>query len=91
MPITEGGGVVPTTAKVVFDRTGDQSGYRQIERVTFDVAITVTQEQGEKGGLGVVAGFIAGVAQADSREGESKISRIQFTIPIALPKSGSKR
>lgn len=53
--------------------------------VEFDVAVTATEGKGTKGGIGVVAGVFALGSQGQSSAEVSAVSRIKFTVPMALP------
>jgi hypothetical protein len=53
--------------------------------VQFDVALTVTQGTGTKGGIGVIAGaFTLGTSGESSAENTS-VSRVKFSAPMVLP------
>ncbi len=53
--------------------------------VQFDVAITVTEGTGTKGGIGVFAGAISLGSLGQSQNESSSVSRVKFSIPIRLP------
>ena len=53
--------------------------------VHFDVALTVTQGTGTKGGIGVFAGAISLGSSGQSNAESSSVSRVQFTVPMSLP------
>jgi hypothetical protein len=53
--------------------------------VQFDVALTVHEGQGTKGGIGVVAGVFALGSQGASDKAQSAATRVQFSVPIKLP------
>ena len=55
-----------------------------MQEVEFDVAVTVSEQSGEKvgGGLRVVFGF---GAKLEGQESSSQVSRIKFTVPLGLP------
>lgn len=59
---------------------------RHFMRVDFDLAVTVTQSDKIKagGGLSIASVLNAGASSEDSSKNE-EISRIKYTIPIALP------
>jgi len=63
----------------------EESGvYAQLVR--FDVALTVKEETGTKGGIGVATGIVnLGSAGQTSNENTS-INHVQFTIPVVLPR-----
>lgn len=56
-----------------------------VQNVEFDVAVTATEGKGTKGGIGVVAGVFALGSQGQSSAESSAVSRIKFTVPMALP------
>lgn len=53
--------------------------------VQFDVALTVTEGTGTKGGIGVFAGAISLGSLGQSQNESSSVSRVKFSIPIRLP------
>lgn len=61
------------------------SGHQPIETVSFDIAITVSEETsaGGKGGL-MVAGVGLG-AKGEFTSASTAVSRVNFNVPIALP------
>jgi hypothetical protein len=56
-----------------------------VQYVEFDVAVTATEGTGTRGGIGVVAGFVALGSQGQSSQEQSAVSRIKFTVPLTLP------
>lgn len=62
--------------------TGD--AYAQV--VQFDVALTVTEGTGTKGGIGVFAGAINLGSSGQSQNESSSVSRVKFSVPLSLPK-----
>lgn len=54
--------------------------------VELDVAITATSGTETKGGIGVVVGALALGSHGKSDAQDSMVSRIRFTVPVALPK-----
>ena len=56
-----------------------------VQTVEFDVAVTATEGTGTKGGIGVVAGVFALGSQGQSSAEISAVSRIKFSVPVALP------
>ena len=56
-----------------------------VQSVDFDVAVTATTGSGTKGGIGVVAGIFALGSQGESSAEKSALSRIKFSVPVALP------
>jgi hypothetical protein len=61
---------------------------RAVHAIDFDVAITATEGSGTKGGIGVVVGAIALGTQGSSTSNNSSMSRVQFSVPVALPQGG---
>lgn len=55
--------------------------------VQFDVALTVNEGTGTKGGIGVFAGAINLGSAGESKTESSSVSRIQFSVPIKLPRN----
>jgi len=68
--------------KLGFLQTGE--GFAQI--VQFDVALTVTEGTGTKGGIGVFAGAINLGSSGQSQTESSSVSRVKFSVPLSLPK-----
>lgn len=56
-----------------------------VQLVEFDVAVTVSEGTGTKGGIGVFVGGIGLGSQGQSNATNSSLSRIKFTIPLTLP------
>ncbi|OIQ94370.1 hypothetical protein GALL_236170 [mine drainage metagenome] len=69
--------------KLGFLQTGGD-GFAQI--VQFDVALTVTEGTGTKGGIGVFAGAINIGSSGQSQSESSSVSRVKFSVPLSLPK-----
>jgi hypothetical protein len=55
--------------------------------IQFDVALTVVEGKGTKGGIGIFAGGIALGSSGQSQTENSSVSRIKFSIPLVLPTS----
>ena len=55
--------------------------------VDFDVAVTTDYKEEGKGNFGIKVFGIGLGARGSAEEGESKVSRIKFQIPIRLPKA----
>ena len=67
-------GIIPTSTEGV---------YAQL--VHFDVALTVKEGTGTKGGIGVATGIVnLGSAGQSSNENMS-VNHVKFTVPVALP------
>lgn len=58
-------------------------GFAQVVR--FDVALTVTEGTGTKGGIGVFAGPVNLGSSGQSSSSNSSVSRVQFNVPLILP------
>lgn len=57
-----------------------------VQSVKFDVALTVSEGKGTKAGIGVYMGAISLGAGGKSDESTSTVSRIQFEVPVLLPR-----
>ncbi|HEY6644111.1 hypothetical protein [Povalibacter sp.] len=60
-----------------------QGGSAQVVR--FDVALTVKEGTGTKGGIGIVAGIVSLGSTGQSNAESSSVSRVQFSVPVTLP------
>ena len=56
-----------------------------IQSVKFDVAVTVEQGTGTKGGIGIFMGAVGLGSQGESKASQTSVSRIQFEVPVAFP------
>lgn len=56
--------------------------------VQFDVALTVKEGTGTKGGIGIVAGVVSLGSTGQSNTENSSVSRVKFGVPIVLPSAG---
>lgn len=68
------------------------TGYTKMTRVQsidMDIAISVTEKDGNKAGIGIAKFINAGVSTENTQQNES-ISKIKFSIPIVLPSSSVK-
>lgn len=62
------------------------AGNRKIgSYVEFDVAVTITEGSGTKGGIGIFSGALNIGAAGQSSKTDTSLSRIKFQVPIALP------
>jgi hypothetical protein len=61
-------------------------GLERVTFVSFDVALTAVEESEKSGGIGVVAGSIGLGGRKGSSESETSVSRVQFEVPITLPR-----
>lgn len=57
--------------------------------IKFDLAVTVTEGSGTKGGIGIVAGAINLGSSGQSNSESMVVSRIQFSIPVIYPPTHS--
>jgi len=55
------------------------------QSVGFDVAITAEENTASKEGIGVVVAAIALGKRNEKSDSASSVSRVQFTVPLALP------
>lgn len=53
--------------------------------VEFDVALTVTEGTGTKGGIGVFVGAINLGSAGESKNENVSISHVRFRVPLQLP------
>lgn len=53
--------------------------------VNFDVAVTVTEGTGTKGGIGVFTGLVGLGSQGQTDKSNISITKMQFKVPVALP------
>jgi len=65
---------------------GGYNANRKVADIKFDIAIAVSEGTGTKAGISVLGGAINLGAGGESKAENSVVSRIQFTVPIALPK-----
>jgi len=56
----------------------------------FDVALSAKEGTDTKGGIGVVSGFVNLGSSGASNAENSSISRVQFNVPVALPRGNNK-
>ena len=63
------------------------AGGRYAQVVQFDVALTVIEGTGTKGGIGVFAGAINLGSSGESKAESTSVSRVKFSVPLVLPKS----
>ena len=63
------------------------AGGRYAQVVQFDVALTVVEGTGTKGGIGVFAGAVTLGSSGQSKSESSSVSRVKFSVPLVLPKS----
>jgi hypothetical protein len=56
--------------------------------VQFDVALTVMEGTGTKGGIGVFAGAINLGSGGQSKAENTSVSHVKFSVPLLLPSAG---
>lgn len=56
-----------------------------VQSVKFDVAVTVEEGTGTKGGVGIFMGAVGLGSQGESKASQASVSRIQFEVPVSLP------
>ena len=67
----------------------EQTGvYAQLVR--FDVALTVKEGTGTKGGIGVATGVINLGSAGQSSNENTSVNHVQFAVPVVLPRSWSE-
>jgi hypothetical protein len=66
-------------------QVGYQNNFRQIQLVKISVAVTVTESNDKKAGIGIVASIIQAGKSGSESEQNQTINRIEFEIPVALP------
>lgn len=79
-------------SNLYIDDEDKYSGYTKMTRVQsidMDIAISVTEKDGKKAGIGVAQFIKAGISSENAQQNES-ISKIKFSIPIVLPSSSVK-
>jgi len=64
------------------------SSHGPAQIVQFDVALTVKEGSGTKGGIGIVAGIVSLGSSGQSSAENSSISRVKFNVPLTLPEAG---
>lgn len=60
-------------------------GPEHVQKVSFDVAVTATERGAKSGSGGVQIAVLRLAADGSQAEESSRVSRIQFTIPIIPP------
>ena len=71
-------------------RKDGQDGRRALTKVDFDVAVTASNEEGNKVGGGLKIQIVNLGASSTNKEVNQTSSRIKFTVNIALPHQGDK-
>ena len=81
------------TNAIINPSTIDENGFvslnygnKRIVNVSFDVAVTVDNVEGDEAGIKVsVANFFSGKVGGESKTANQKVSRVSFEIPVLLP------
>jgi hypothetical protein len=63
----------------------EQSYFKAVQRIEFDVAVTASTGTATKGGIGIMVGAIGLGSQGQSDAQNSSVSRIKFMVPMVLP------
>lgn len=61
-----------------------------VQIVKFDVALTVGEGKGTKGGIGVFAGAVNLGSSGESNSKNVSVSRVQFSVPLRLPRGNGQ-
>lgn len=84
-----GGAVNPSFARIKHEEMNawivEDGRWVQVQDVSFDIAVTTTSEEGTEGGLRIAAALISAGASTGSATAETAVSRLRFTVPLALP------
>jgi hypothetical protein len=81
-----GGSVNPIPSIAPPGQQATESTRQRIHTVSFDVALTTTDVSGKGGGIGVAVGVFGVGGKAQASESSTSASRVQFEVPIALPR-----
>ena len=81
------------TNAIINPSTIDENGFislsygnKTIVNVSFDVAVTLDNTDGDKAGIKVsVANFFSGSVGGETKTANQKVSRVSFEIPVLLP------
>lgn len=65
------------------------SSRSKVQNIDMDIAISVTEKEGNKSGLGIAKIINAGILSENAQRNES-ISKIKFSIPIVLPTTNAQ-
>lgn len=65
------------------------SSKSKVQNIDMDIAISVTEKEGNKSGLGIAKIINAGISSENAQRNES-ISKIKFSIPIVLPTTNAQ-
>ena len=64
------------------------AGGQPVYDVVFDVAVSGSESTSTSGGVGVVVGVFGLGSKGESADAQSNLSRIQFRVPLLLPRQG---
>lgn len=82
-------GVIINPSGLAVGNQGDKylkhGGWRYVQDIEINVAITISEIDGAKAGLGIVTGIFSGGASSSTENNNSSMSTIKFKIPVALP------
>lgn len=86
-----GGAINPSTR----DRPAGRSfpgptGMLPIMDIEFDVAVSASEKEGAKVGLGIVVAAMTLGGSTDKETGDEQVSRLRFTIPMVFPPGASR-
>lgn len=65
--------------------------YMPVQDVSFEVGLTISEETGNNKGIGVVLGPLKAGINGTGNASESSVTRIKFTVPLALPVDAASR
>lgn len=65
------------------------SSRSKVQNIDMDIAISITEKEGNKSGLGIAKIINAGISSENAQRNES-ISKIKFSIPIVLPTTNAQ-
>lgn len=71
-------------------RKDGKDGRRGLTKIDFDVAVTASSEEGNKVGGGIKVQVFSLGASSTETEKNQTISRIKFSLDVALPHQGDK-
>ena len=77
--------IQPSSGRMEYAEGGWGSHKRYPAIIEFDVAVTASQTDRVKGGVGVFATFFGASVQGETEEADSHVSRIKFTVPVFFP------
>ena len=74
-----------TQGKLIFCEDTEY-GKTIVAEIEFDIALTVTQSEGNKAAIGVFTALIGAGAQAQAESVGQNTSRIKFSVPVLFPR-----